>query len=156
VVAAARFNRPAGLGVLPNGDLVVADFGNHAIRVVTMEEAVTVTTVGGNGTAGFAEAGNADRRGRGRASRTRARRTWASGGGNWWRGAQGGLDPGGGGVAGATGVDGPRGEAGGAEARQGKGKLAALVDYGKLVEDPELADVELVVEGRGSRRTATC
>jgi len=32
----SRCNAPHGLGVLPNGDLVVADTGNHAIRVVKM------------------------------------------------------------------------------------------------------------------------
>ena len=41
VGAAARFIYPCGLGELPNGDLVVADEGNHAIRLVTMEGAVS-------------------------------------------------------------------------------------------------------------------
>ena len=50
---AARFNNPQGLGVLPNGDLVVADQGNHAIRLVTMEG--SARTLVGNGTAGFAD-----------------------------------------------------------------------------------------------------
>lgn len=33
--AAARFNAPLGLALAPNGDLLVADSGNHAIRRIT-------------------------------------------------------------------------------------------------------------------------
>jgi len=54
---AARFREPIGLGLLPNGDLVVADSGNHAIRVVTMEG--VVSTVAGNGEPGFADGAGA-------------------------------------------------------------------------------------------------
>jgi hypothetical protein len=58
--AQARFNGPTGLAVGPDGTLYVADQGNHAIRKVTPDG--TVTTIAGDGTAGFAE-------GRGKAAR---------------------------------------------------------------------------------------
>ena len=52
--AAARFNMPAGLALDADGSSVlVADFGNHAVRRVTMAGAVS--TVAGNGEAGFAD-----------------------------------------------------------------------------------------------------
>jgi len=45
--AAARFNNPICLGLLPNGDLVVTDCDNSTIRVVVLQKAVS--TVGWNG-----------------------------------------------------------------------------------------------------------
>jgi sugar lactone lactonase YvrE len=50
--AAASFSFPAGLAVLANGDLVVADAGNHRLRRVT--QAGVVTTMAGS-TAGTAD-----------------------------------------------------------------------------------------------------
>lgn len=50
--AAASFNAPGGLAVLANGDLVVADTGNHRLRRVT--QAGVVTTLAGS-TAGTAD-----------------------------------------------------------------------------------------------------
>jgi sugar lactone lactonase YvrE len=50
---AARFNRPYGVAITPEGNIIVADSGNHAIRVVT--PAGVVTTLTGNGTPGFAD-----------------------------------------------------------------------------------------------------
>ena len=67
--AAARFNHPAGLARDKDGSILVADRGNHAVRRVTMEG--DVSTVAGNGEAGYAEA-----RARPRASVPP--RTW------WW------------------------------------------------------------------------
>ena len=46
----AMFMKPAGVSVTPAGDILVADTGNHAIRVITGE---FVITVAGNGNAGF-------------------------------------------------------------------------------------------------------
>jgi hypothetical protein len=57
VGAPARFNGPTGLGLLSKGDLVVADIGNHPIRVVTMEG--DVRTLVGNGTAEYADGAGA-------------------------------------------------------------------------------------------------
>ena len=51
--AAARFNHPAGLARDKDGSILVADRGNHAVRRVTME--ADVSTVAGNGEAGYAE-----------------------------------------------------------------------------------------------------
>lgn len=51
--AAARFNRPVGLALDVDGSILVADKGNHAVRRVTMAGAVS--TVAGNGDAGFAD-----------------------------------------------------------------------------------------------------
>jgi hypothetical protein len=67
--AAVRFNHPAGLARDKDGSILVADRGNHAVRRVTMEG--DVSTVAGNGEAGYAEA-----RARPRASVPP--RTW------WW------------------------------------------------------------------------
>jgi DNA-binding beta-propeller fold protein YncE len=47
----ARFYWPAGVTLAANDEIVVADFGNHAIRVVTPGGAVR--TLAGNGEAGF-------------------------------------------------------------------------------------------------------
>jgi len=51
--AAARFTYPEGLALDVDGSVLVADFGNHAVRRVTMAGAVS--TVAGNGEAGFAD-----------------------------------------------------------------------------------------------------
>jgi sugar lactone lactonase YvrE len=49
----ARFSAPYGMAVCDSGDIVVADFGNHQIRVVT--RAGVTTTLAGTGSAGFAD-----------------------------------------------------------------------------------------------------
>lgn len=49
--AAARFNRPYGVAINSAGNIVLADAGNHALRVVT--PAGVVTTLTGTGAAGF-------------------------------------------------------------------------------------------------------
>jgi hypothetical protein len=51
--AAARFNHPSGLALDVDGSILVVDFGNHAVRRVTM--AGTVSTVAGNGQQGYAD-----------------------------------------------------------------------------------------------------
>jgi streptogramin lyase len=48
--AAARFNRPYGVAVLPDDSILVADQNNHRIRKVTL--AGVVTTIAGSGTSG--------------------------------------------------------------------------------------------------------
>jgi sugar lactone lactonase YvrE len=53
VAAAARFNLPSGLALSANGDLLVADRGNHRIRSVGPNG--TVGTRVGDGTAGSAD-----------------------------------------------------------------------------------------------------
>ena len=50
--AAAQFNQPRGLAVAPDGTIVVADSGNHRIRLVT--PAGVVTTLAGS-TRGYAD-----------------------------------------------------------------------------------------------------
>lgn len=55
--AAARFNTPYSVVQRANGDLVIADFGNNKIRVVTL--AGEVSTLAG-GSAGFADGGMSD------------------------------------------------------------------------------------------------
>ena len=52
--SAASFNAPTGIAIGPEGDLYVADTGNHAIRRVTTSGVVT-TYAGTGGGAGFAE-----------------------------------------------------------------------------------------------------
>lgn len=51
--SAARFNAPAAVAVRSDGTVYVADTGNNRIRMITPDG--TVTTVAGNGTAGFAD-----------------------------------------------------------------------------------------------------
>ena len=51
--AAAAFNIPYGLVQRGDGSLVVADYGNNRLRVVTLSGAVS--TLAGTGTAGFAD-----------------------------------------------------------------------------------------------------
>ena len=46
--AAAQFNDPYGLAVMPDGAIVVADAGNHVIRKVTLEGEVTLFAGEGN------------------------------------------------------------------------------------------------------------
>ena len=49
---AARFNKPAGIAATKDGKLlIVADAGNHAIRLLDLEKRV-VTTIAGDGAAG--------------------------------------------------------------------------------------------------------
>lgn len=48
---AARFSYPDGVAVGPNGDIYVAELGGHRIRQIT--PAGAVTTLAGNGVAGF-------------------------------------------------------------------------------------------------------
>jgi hypothetical protein len=50
---AARFNWPEGLELAANDEIIVTDWGNHAIRVVT--PGGVVSTLAGNGKAGFAD-----------------------------------------------------------------------------------------------------
>jgi sugar lactone lactonase YvrE len=58
--ADARFNYPCGLALDAEENLLVADSGNNAIRRVTMAGAVS--TVAGNGEAGFADGAGAGAR----------------------------------------------------------------------------------------------
>jgi len=58
--ARARFNKPMGLVVAPNGSIYVSDSANHAIRVIT--PAGSVRTLCGNGHAGYADGKGADAR----------------------------------------------------------------------------------------------
>jgi hypothetical protein len=51
--AAASFYYPQGVAVLPNGTVVVADYGNHRIRLVTTTG--VVTTLAGSGTPAFTD-----------------------------------------------------------------------------------------------------
>jgi hypothetical protein len=51
---AASFNGPNGVAVLSDGNIVVADTGNHRIRLVTYPGGV-VTTLAGSGSAAFAD-----------------------------------------------------------------------------------------------------
>jgi hypothetical protein len=50
--AGAQFNNPSGVAVTSTGDIIVADKGNHRIRLVT--PGGVVTTLAGLGTFGFA------------------------------------------------------------------------------------------------------
>lgn len=58
VATSATLNRPMGLSFNSNGDLFVADYGNHAIRKIAVSTSV-ITTVAGTGTAGFSGDGAA-------------------------------------------------------------------------------------------------
>ncbi|HEX5745620.1 MAG TPA: N,N-dimethylformamidase beta subunit family domain-containing protein [Archangium sp.] len=51
--AQARFQAPTGLAVTPAGEVVVADTGNHRIRLIQADAAHTVITLAGNGQPGF-------------------------------------------------------------------------------------------------------
>ena len=57
----ARFKHPIGLTVDRAGNVVVADYSSHAIRKVTKAGAV-VSTLAGNGEAGFADGQGTDAR----------------------------------------------------------------------------------------------
>jgi sugar lactone lactonase YvrE len=52
-VATARFNMPQGVAVDGAGNVYVTDIGNHRIRRIGVDG--QVTTIAGNGTAGFAD-----------------------------------------------------------------------------------------------------
>jgi DNA-binding beta-propeller fold protein YncE len=58
--AAARFKEPLSVAVTAKGDIVVADAGNHAVRVVTAGGAVR--TLAGSGEPGFQDGQGADAR----------------------------------------------------------------------------------------------
>ncbi len=58
--ADARFNKPQSVVVAANGDIIVSDYLNHCLRVVTPEGAVR--TLVGNGQPGFADGQGADAR----------------------------------------------------------------------------------------------
>jgi sugar lactone lactonase YvrE len=56
--AGAQFNNPSGVAVTSTGDIIVADKGNHRIRLVT--PGGVVTTLAGLGTFGFANGTGAE------------------------------------------------------------------------------------------------
>ncbi len=51
--AQASFNNPQGIAVAPNGDFIIADYGNNRIRRVTPSG--QVTTIAGDGLPGFSD-----------------------------------------------------------------------------------------------------
>ena len=52
-IAVAQFNSPNGVAVDQNGNIFIADYGNHVIRKISPQ--LTVTTVAGSGQPGFAD-----------------------------------------------------------------------------------------------------
>ena len=52
LAVAAELNHPAGVAIDAVGNLFIADFANHVIRMVTKDTGM-ITTVAGNGTAGY-------------------------------------------------------------------------------------------------------
>jgi len=56
--AGASFKNPSGLGVTPDGNVIVGDSGTHCIRMITPSG--VVTTLAGNGTLGFADGTGTD------------------------------------------------------------------------------------------------
>lgn len=59
LATAAQLNAPQGLAVNANGDVFIADNGNHAIRLVTASTGI-IQTIAGTGVAGFSgDGGNA-------------------------------------------------------------------------------------------------
>lgn len=55
---AAQLNAPIGVATASNGDIYIAEYGNHRIRKVTAATGI-ITTVAGTGTAGFSGDGGA-------------------------------------------------------------------------------------------------
>jgi sugar lactone lactonase YvrE len=51
----ARFRKPTGLAVNASGQIIVADTGNHVIRLIDTDEQRTVTTIAGTGEPGEAD-----------------------------------------------------------------------------------------------------
>jgi hypothetical protein len=52
---AVRFYNPSAIAVLPNGNFVVADYSNHAIRTITMPNGVVTTLAGAKGSLGVTD-----------------------------------------------------------------------------------------------------
>ena len=55
--AAAQFNFPSGVAVDGEGNIIIADFGNHRVRKITTDG--TVSTLAGSGSRGFADGAGA-------------------------------------------------------------------------------------------------
>jgi DNA-binding beta-propeller fold protein YncE len=79
--ASARFNQPQGVVVAANGDIFVADTGNHAIRVITPQGAVHALRQRAGRFCGRAGDGRALRM----AMRSRAGRGGEPAGGRLWQ-----------------------------------------------------------------------
>jgi sugar lactone lactonase YvrE len=58
VATSANLNHPMGISFNSNGDLFVADYGNHVVRKIAASTSV-ITTVAGTGTQGFSGEGAA-------------------------------------------------------------------------------------------------